>query len=55
MPVYIFKCDSCNAELEQSFSVYTNATVWCEACKEPMTKQFTAPAIHFKGDGWGGK
>jgi putative FmdB family regulatory protein len=53
MPVYMFKCERCSVEIEQEFSIYTNATFWCEVCKEPMVKQFAAPAIHFKGTGWG--
>lgn len=53
MPVYTFKCESCKVEVEQQFSVYTNATVWCQPCQIPMEKQFTAPAVHFKGKGWG--
>ena len=53
MPIYTFKCEQCESILEQQFSVYMNATVWCETCEQPMVKQFTAPAIHFKGTGWG--
>lgn len=53
MPVYVFKCENCQIEVEQTFSVYTNATIWCQPCQIPMSKQFTAPAVHFKGKGWG--
>ena len=53
MPTYTFKCEQCQIEVEQHFSVYSNATIWCQPCQIPMTKQFSAPSIHFKGDGWG--
>ena len=54
MPTYEFKCNKCQMTLEQVFSVYTNATMWCETCKLPMEKQFASVNVIFKGDGWGG-
>jgi putative FmdB family regulatory protein len=54
MPIYTFKCEGCGITIEQSFDIYSEHTIWCEPCQQPMAKQFTAPAIHFKGKGWGG-
>lgn len=55
MPTYDFKCPECQVSIEQSFSVYSNATIWCSDCQIPMEKQFTSPGVIFKGDGWAGK
>ena len=55
MPTYEFKCPKCSKQLEQTFSVYMNHTVWCDDCKMPMDKQFASVNVIFKGDGWAGK
>ena len=55
MPTYEFKCPKCKKQLEQTFSVYMNHTVWCDVCKMPMDKQFASVNVIFKGDGWAGK
>lgn len=54
MPTYEFKCPKCLVTVEQEFSVYSNASMWCQPCQTQMEKQFTAPGIIFKGTGWGG-
>lgn len=54
MPIYSFKCLNCYLEIEREFKVNDNHDVRCSDCQAYMYKQFTAPAIHFKGDGWGG-
>lgn len=55
MPTYEFKCLKCHLTLEQHFTIDDEPTMRCFECQEEMVKQFTPPAIHFKGDGWGGK
>lgn len=55
MPTFEFKCPKCFITLEQYFGQGDEPTMRCFDCQEEMIKQFTPPAIHFKGDGWGGK
>lgn len=52
MPTYTFMCPICNMQVEQTFSVYTNHTVFCEKCKVEMDKTFSPPAVIFKGTGF---
>lgn len=54
MPTYEFKCPQCYLTLEQHFAIGDEPTVRCGDCQQEMFKQFTPPAVHFKGDGWGG-
>ena len=55
MPTYQFTCNDCNDVVLQSFSIEIEApTVNCGHCGSIMRKEFTPPAVHFKGDGWGG-
>ena len=56
MPKYDFKCDSCEGsvvELHLTFDSTDRPS--CDRCGNPMSKQFTPPAVQFKGGGWGGK
>jgi putative FmdB family regulatory protein len=55
MPTYQFTCTDCGDIILQSFSFDADMTVNCGHCGSIMRKEFTPPAIHFKGDGWGGK
>jgi putative FmdB family regulatory protein len=55
MPTYQFTCGDCGDILLQSFSFDMEARVNCGHCGSIMRKEFTPPAIHFKGDGWAGK
>jgi putative FmdB family regulatory protein len=56
MPTYQFSCKDCGDMILQSFSIDNESpTVNCGHCGSIMRKEFTPPAIHFKGDGWGGK
>jgi putative FmdB family regulatory protein len=52
MPRFDFKCTKCNSVVE--LIVTAGETPDCSTCNQPMTKQYTPPAIHFKGGGWGG-
>lgn len=54
MPTYQFTCTDCGDVILQSFSFDADMTVNCGHCGSIMRKEFTPPAIHFKGDGWGG-
>lgn len=55
MPTYEFKCQKCYLTLEQYFQLGDEPIMRCFQCQEEMVKMFTPPAIHFKGDGWGGQ
>lgn len=56
MPTYQFTCNDCGDVVLQSFSLEVESpTINCGHCGSIMRKEFTPPAIHFKGDGWGGK
>jgi putative FmdB family regulatory protein len=55
MPIYEFKCPLCGDLVEQSFHVYVTPKINCGNCGCEMEKQFSSPAVHFKGDGWASK
>lgn len=53
MPIYSFKCQMCNAQTEINIKITED--LWPPmCCHMAMQRDYTAPAIHFKGDGWGG-
>ncbi len=55
MPKYDFKCMACEGsvvELHMTFDATDIPT--CDRCGTEMTKQYTPPAVQFKGGGWGG-
>lgn len=52
LPTYEFSCPICNVVVEQTFSVYSDHTMWCEKCKVQMDKQFSAAPVHFKAKGF---
>jgi len=52
MPLYEYLCDECEHrfELIQKFSDPLASS--CPKCGGAVTKQFSSPAIQFKGTGW---
>lgn len=54
MPSYEFKCDTCGATGASRFAFAEQAFKICEECDLPMQRVYSAPAVVFKGDGWGG-
>ena len=53
MPLYEYECDACGHRLEiiQKFS--DGPPDACPKCgKGPLQRQFSSPAIQFKGTGW---
>lgn len=58
MPFYSFKCTSptCGAEddrkLPINHTIEDLKEVVCPVCDSLMTKQLTAPAVHFHGMDW---
>lgn len=52
MPRYDFKCGECNLVEERTKSFYDDAAEICNNCNAEMTRQFSMPAIQFKGNGF---
>jgi putative FmdB family regulatory protein len=55
MPTWTYVCFPCGyrTEIQSSSWKYLPETVWCPRCKTiEMEREISAPAIHFKGDGW---
>ena len=52
MPLYEYVCDECENRFEviQKFSDPLASS--CPKCGGAVTKQFSSPAIQFKGTGW---
>ena len=55
MPRYDFTCMHCDKSVEVKLAHdYTDAPM-CDGCGNRMVKNYTPPAVHFKGGGWGGQ
>ncbi len=52
MPLYEYRCQSCESHTEvvQRFDDPPRAT--CEECGGELKKLISAPAFHLKGEGW---
>jgi len=55
MPRYDFECRSCNEVAEIVLPFDHDKEVRCGHCGNFLFKIFQPNAIHFKGNGWGGK
>lgn len=58
MPKYTFKCGHCGDTEDVFWSIVSHidsVTPICETCEKPMSRVFTAPAVVFRGGGWGSK
>jgi putative FmdB family regulatory protein len=51
MPTYEYKCISCNISYEITEKLAEHTTPYC--CGFMMQQVYGAPAIVFKGKGWG--
>jgi putative FmdB family regulatory protein len=53
MPVYIYKCLSCDKHFDL-FQHYTDDPLTvCPECKQvTLQKVYNPPAVHYKGEGW---
>jgi putative FmdB family regulatory protein len=54
MPSYLYRCDQCGGELELNHPVATHGDSSPLCCSYPMARVFSAPAVIFRGTGWGG-
>jgi putative FmdB family regulatory protein len=53
MPLYEYKCDACGQRFEKIQKFSDPAPDACAKCgKGPVHRQFSSPAIQFKGSGW---
>ena len=53
MPIYEYRCDSCEHELEKIQKMSEDMLVDCPECSEPALKRLiSAAAFRLKGSGW---
>lgn len=53
MPIYEYRCTSCQHTLEVIQKISDDRLVDCPSCKEPaLKKQVTAAGFRLKGSGW---
>lgn len=53
MPIYEYRCQSCNHELEKLQKMSDDTLVDCPACEQPALKRLiSAAAFRLKGSGW---
>lgn len=53
MPLYDYRCKSCEHEFEELQSIHDAVLQDCPECGRPdLKKKVSAPAFTFKGEGW---
>jgi putative FmdB family regulatory protein len=53
MPIYAYRCEACDHELEALQKISDAPLTECPACGKPaLKKQITAAAFRLKGAGW---
>lgn len=53
MPIYEYKCDSCEHEMEALQKMSDDPLVLCPQCKqESLVKKISAAGFRLKGGGW---
>ena len=53
MPIYEFTCHACGTNFEKRVSFTQTQAPPCDTCESPnVQRRLSAPAIHFKGNGW---
>lgn len=53
MPIYEYRCESCEHRLEKLQRLSEGVLVDCPACNHPTLKRLvSAPAFRLKGGGW---
>ena len=53
MPVYEYKCNSCDKLFAVSYSLTESPEIFCPTCNTVAKKVFGVGAVTFKGSGWG--
>src|ERR1700674_847597 len=52
MPIYEFRCNKCNDQIEVFQKLSDKPPTRCRKCGGRMEKQFSRTSVQFKGDGW---
>ncbi len=52
MPIYEYKCSSCDRQFEVMQRMADAPLATCESCGGDLEKLLSAPAFQFKGSGW---
>ncbi|MDP2792990.1 MAG: zinc ribbon domain-containing protein [Sulfurisoma sp.] len=53
MPIYAYRCSSCNFEQDVMQKMADATLTTCPECRaETFSKQLTAPGFQLKGSGW---
>ena len=52
MPIYEYRCDTCNTVIEKRQRFSDPPLTNCEVCSGPLKKLISAPGLQFKGSGW---
>ena len=52
MPLYEYRCKSCDHTFEKIQSFSAPEEKECPVCGGPVEKLLSAPAVQFKGSGW---
>jgi putative FmdB family regulatory protein len=55
VPLYDYRCTSCERVVEVMHGIHDSGPETCESCGGAMRKAISAPAVHFKGSGWAKK
>jgi len=55
VPIYDYVCETCGHVIEVVHRIDADGPGECPQCGGPMSKAFSAPAVHFKGSGWAKK
>jgi len=55
MPLYDYKCATCNIKVELIRAINATEKPLCDLCGSVMLQVYSAPAIQFKGTGWASK
>ena len=53
MAIYDYKCRVCDDMIQVNHSINDSPTVLCGKCESKRVKVISAPAVAFKGTGWG--
>jgi putative FmdB family regulatory protein len=53
MALYDYKCPTCSKVETKNHSISDSPKFECEKCKVVLVKVYSAPAVSFKGGGWG--
>jgi putative FmdB family regulatory protein len=52
MPLYLYRCEQCNFELEKIQRFSDESLIKCPECNEKMIRVICSATLNFKGTGW---